>query len=276
MIKFIGAFSFLFFGIIIGIFIEANVTSTVMDIADYIIALNYFKTHVHINYKESIINLVMLILFFTYALSFLFTLLVWIFISRLINSRNIKNSKLAEDGKIKLSTFIVYIYSWLLIGIILGANINHYVVLIDFFRNVLAIDHFNFPNSWSRDSLIKACKFINARIQNLGLYVIFQMIVAVFSYVFILVFMYENSEFSASIMKLTKNFYKCDFPYMKIKTESGEVKGQLSDIRNKSLVTLSEKNVFGVVPWDKIEIMEVYTPFKNEYFVFDNDSKNKK
>jgi hypothetical protein len=44
----------------------------------------------------------------------------------------------------------------------------------------------------------------------------------------------KNSCLTTSIMKSITNFYKCDFPYIKIKTESGEVKGQLKDIQNKS------------------------------------------
>ncbi|MCO5383201.1 MAG: hypothetical protein NHB15_14925 [Methanosarcina barkeri] len=63
--------------------------------------------------------------------------------------------------------------------------------------------------------------------------------------------------FSSEVKKLIANFYKYDFPEVKIITEYGEIKGQLRDIHNKSQVTLIENGIMKTVQWDKIEIMEV-------------------
>ncbi|HEY5534890.1 MAG TPA: hypothetical protein VIL99_08165 [Ignavibacteria bacterium] len=56
---------------------------------------------------------------------------------------------------------------------------------------------------------------------------------------------------------LIADFYKYDFPEVKIITEHGEIKGQLRDIQNKSQVILIENGIMKTVPWNKIEIMEV-------------------
>ena len=271
--KFFGAFVSLFLGFLIGIFIGVGVGISVFRIVDYIINSNYFQTHAPIeNHNLFVINSVMFLIFISYLISTGVTLLLGICGSKFNKSKNLNNSKLAEHGEIKISIYLLYFYSWLLIGIALGVNINHYMVLLNFFNNVLAFYHFNFPVSWSWNSLEKASKFINSRVENLDFYFLFYSILAIINFFFICLSWYIGTEYSNSIVKLIKNSYKYDFPYIKIKTESGEVKGQLTDIQNKSLVTLSEKNVYGVVPWDKIEIMEVFNSSKNEYFVFDNGS----
>ena len=62
------------------------------------------------------------------------------------------------------------------------------------------------------------------------------------------------------------------FPYIKIKTGSGGVTGQLEDIKNKSLIALNEKNVLKIVPWDKIEILEASNINTNESIILDDSS----
>lgn len=75
----------------------------------------------------------------------------------------------------------------------------------------------------------------------------------------------RGNNFSDSVIKSTTDFYNCKFPYIKIKTRNGEIEGQLMDIvQNESLVTLKDKNILKIVPWDKIETMEVSPIIKNE------------
>jgi len=65
-----------------------------------------------------------------------------------------------------------------------------------------------------------------------------------------------DQDVSSEINQLITKYFMYDFPEVKIITENGEVKGQLRDILNKSIVTVSEKDKIKAISWDKIEIIE--------------------
>ena len=74
------------------------------------------------------------------------------------------------------------------------------------------------------------------------------------------------------IVGLITRLYEYEFPSVKIKTGNGETEGRLKDIRNKSLIALSEKGELKIIPWDKIEIMKAIQRNKNEQLIFDDTS----
>jgi len=53
------------------------------------------------------------------------------------------------------------------------------------------------------------------------------------------------------------------FPYIRLKTERGEVVGQLNDAKNKSMIILNENGVFKAIPWDQIKTIEIKNTGEN-------------
>lgn len=94
------------------------------------------------------------------------------------------------------------------------------------------------------------------------------------SFTFILILCYgEIKPFSIKAIEEITRYYKFKLPYVKIKTESEKVKGLLKDIRDKSLVTVSENNGLKIVPWDKIVILKANQKIENKTIILDYNSK---
>jgi len=87
---------------------------------------------------------------------------------------------------------------------------------------------------------------------------------------FILIVYVTAKHFKEAVIRSIADFYKYDFPYAKIKTESGEIQGQLRDILDKYLVTLSDNDILKIVQWDKIETMEISPKNKKEPYIFND------
>ena len=58
-------------------------------------------------------------------------------------------------------------------------------------------------------------------------------------------------------IKKIMDFYRDNFPYVTIKTPSGEVNGKLWDVLNKDVIVLKESKTLKAVPWNKIDVIEV-------------------
>lgn len=56
---------------------------------------------------------------------------------------------------------------------------------------------------------------------------------------------------------LLNNFYTNKFPDVLIKSEFGDVKGQLYNFQNKEMIMLNENGVLKAVPWNQIRIIEI-------------------
>ena len=112
-----------------------------------------------------------------------------------------------------------------------------------------------FTLNWSMFSYIY--ENLKIDVPYLEYYVFVFLLGALFTVFYMVPICQSISGFSSEVKKLITNFYKCDFPDVKIKTENGEIKGQLKDILNKSMVTLSEDNTLKMIQWDKIETIEI-------------------
>ncbi|WP_410508757.1 hypothetical protein RSJ42_00270 [Methanosarcina hadiensis] len=181
--------------------------------------------------------------------------------------------QLTSDGKIKEGIRYVYASHWLLIGYLLGVYMLIFN-LIPYYLQMYSIERLNDFSDHEYNYTYFLYIYDSVKI-NLPY---FQYIEFIFAFgllysVGCLIAAYSiNRILSSVITETITSFYQNGFPYIIIKTGNGEIKGQLKEIRNKSLIALSEKNVLTLVPWNKIEIMEAMQPVIYEYAVHDTGS----
>jgi hypothetical protein len=185
----------------------------------------------------------------------LFIRAIFSFCKNRIISRNLSIPRLVAEpqketfgGRIEYSFYRIYALYWSFIGVVLillGVNVFQ---LFDFVAAVFS------KNSISYD---------HSDLYLLILIVGWYLLRDIYKII---------SNMSNDAIEAIINFYKFDFPYVKIKTELGEVSGQLNDIQNKFLVTLSEKKVLKIIPWNKVVILEANHINANEHIILDNSS----
>ena len=72
-----------------------------------------------------------------------------------------------------------------------------------------------------------------------------------------------------SFNQLITDFYIADFPQIRIKTDGGEVIGQLNDAQNELMIILNENGIFKSMPWDQIKTMEIKNTEKDKQIWYD-------
>lgn len=177
---------------------------------------------------------------------------------------------LTSDGKIKGWIKYVYASHWLLIGYLLGIYMLIYS-LIPYYLQTYSIEYL-YDFSDHEYNYTYFFDIYNSMKINLPYFQYIEYIFAlglIYSVGCFLIAYSINRLLSYETIETITYFYQNSFPYIKIKTGNGEIEGQIKEIRNKSLITLSEKNVLTLVPWDKIEIMEAMQPVIYEYAVHD-------
>ncbi len=153
--------------------------------------------------------------------------------------------QLIKDSRFKTSFYRDYLFYWFFVGALLALN------LVIFFH--LGVQ--------SKQELSSKQELF------------FTSVLIVYLDIALLIPMYITiSKLQKDAIESITNYYQCRFPYIKIKTGSGGVTGQLEDIKNKSLIALNEKNVLKIVPWDKIEILEASNINTNESIILDDSS----
>jgi len=253
--KFLGAVGFykifpvyflsywLFFGgVVIGFIIEIIFVQAIIYIFSHIINIHYIENVLNLSSGVVLLNGVALCYSCSFFISILFVILIFYLWYKFLKLKKLFIPKINKDGMVEISSWFVSPSFWVFIGIVFGLNII--IFLYDQHTNVL------YP----------------------GFDVIVYMLGFLVSFILIVRLYYFAKFFNDDVIRSILNVYKYGFPYIKIKTESGEVEGQLRDIINKSLVTLSDKNELKIVPWDKIQTMEASNPNKNGQLIFDSDS----
>jgi len=87
-----------------------------------------------------------------------------------------------------------------------------------------------------------------------------------------LIFFYKTFLlFYKKVIKPILNYHESNFPYIKIKTMSCDIEGQLNEIQDKSTIALIKEGKLNFVSWDKIIAIEIRS--SNEHIVFDNKDK---
>lgn len=133
------------------------------------------------------------------------------------------------------------------LGVIIGINITIYYVVIKILQDV-------FSFNWT--GFVDAYTYLATNTSYFTYYLLAYLLGIIFYFLYTFVLYQLLTGFSEELIKLITSYYKHDFPEVKITTENGDAKGKLTDIRDKPLVTLSEKTMITMIPWDKIEMME--------------------
>jgi len=259
-------FSYLYFigGVAGGFLIELIFGKVITNIFDYVLDINYIGKFLTLSSNMVLLNVIALICscFNIAIFIMIFIFILWI---KYLKSKKLLIPKIDKYGIVETSSRFVYLSFWVFIGIVFGLNLAIFFYLTGILYNLSIIDN-NLSFNRARFD------FIYTNLLYPGFHVIAYILGFLGSLTLIVISYYCAKLFNEEVTMSLINFYKYDFPYIKIKTEVGEVKGQLRDIRNKSLVTLINKRELKIVAWDKIQIMEASNPNKNEQFIFDNDS----
>lgn len=260
-------FLFSYFGILLGIYITENLY---VEVVNYLIDywFSNFSYIESISFIENIgpidielitfssLNVLIFIIFFGFPLYIYF----------IISQVRFK-PQLTSHGKIKMWLKYVYSFHWLFFGFLIGVNLSIYH-LAPYIFDIYSI-HFIEPE-YSNVSIVDLYTSMKTNLSYLQ-YIEAAFSLGMISTISCFILIYALSvKFSNRVIEKITDFYQPSFPYIKLKTGNGNIEGSLKDIQNKSLITLSENNVLTIVPWDKIEIMEVRHPAINEYLGADD------
>lgn len=172
--------------------------------------------------------------------------------------------QLTSHGKIKWWLKYVYSFHWSFFGFIIGVNlaIYHLAPYIFDMYSLLYIEQ-----EYSNISIIDLYTSMKTNLpyfQYIEALFVGGMLATILCFFFICTM---SILISSRVTEKMADFYQQSFPYIKLKTGNGNIEGSLKDIQNKSLITLRDNNVLTIVPWDKIEIMEISYLATNEYVV---------
>ncbi|MGI5944575.1 MAG: hypothetical protein ACOX7X_07480, partial [Methanosarcina flavescens] len=250
-------------GILAGFLIELILVQVIAKIFDYILDINYIGNLLDLSSDVVILNVVA---FFHSCsnMGILIVLLIFISWCRYLGSKKLFIPKIGEDGEVKSS--FVYVSFWVFIGVVLGLYIAMFLYFTATLYNLSIIDN---NLSFNRERF----DLVYKHLMYLGVHVIAYIMGFSISLALIVVSYFFAKWFNESVIRSITNFYKHDLPYVKIKTETGEIKGQFRGILDKYLVTLSENNILKIVQWDKIETMEISPKNKKENYIFNEGFK---
>lgn len=166
-------------------------------------------------------------------------LLCFFLLNRRIKSKNLTIPKLTTKLELeKKSKYVLYSY-WGSAGIILGIHIMLVMILAYVFDIWYSEGmQMSLPDNWFLSLYIYLLSIIES-------------------------YLYINSAGSASqeidnrAKQKIQDFYLPNFPYITIKTDLSEIEGQIIDITNSTLITLSQNGNLKLVPWDQIKMMEI-------------------
>lgn len=204
--------------------------------------------------KDFNVNFFLIISSFNYlSVAVAIFIFVWIIF---LEEKDYSLPKIKEDMSLTKRSLFVYYSYWFLTGLLIGINI-----FILFFTLIVI---FNFNPKDQNLSISWTC------LSNIFTNLITQMtaekglgITASYVYGFyasisaILLTLRCIIDFTFNFNKLIDYFYITKFPHILIKTDSGDILGQLYDFRNESIIMLKENEVFKAIPWDQIKTIEI-------------------
>jgi hypothetical protein len=257
---------YLFVGFIFGVYLMKEIVTIITYVFNLVHIFDYLNYIPYLHSFDSL-NIVMIIVSLL-NITLLFIAFFYFKWDNLVKVRHLSTPKITKYNILAPLPILVFMIYWIFIGIIFGVNFFIYLILC----NAYIIS----SRSAEKISLNLALfgdvyKYFGENVQNLNIHGFMYLGGMLLSFYLIANSYTKITLFNKDTLRAISNFYYYDFPYVKIKTDSGESKGQLRDILNKSLVTLNEKNILTIIPWDKIETMEASQPNRNEYIVFDND-----
>lgn len=178
------------------------------------------------------------------------------FIIYIFDLREYLYPKCKEDLSLAFLSKIVYYFYHSFIGVLVGINL----LILLFFMN--AITNFHSGNQSFSFSLIYFIDILANIITHVPTLYIFLVIISHIAGIFLsLYYIYFLLTLSRGFSVLYKakitSFYINDLPYIYIKTECGDVSGQLKNAEGKSLIILNDSDVIKAIPWNQIKVMEI-------------------
>jgi hypothetical protein len=249
-------------GFIAGLTFELVLIKLLGKILNYVLKIDYIEKTLSFIYNITNLNAALFICSY-FNISILIIFLLWVCWCCLLKSKKLAAPKITEHHSIKtspdfpslkMSSKLVYLSYWAFLGIIIGINLVLYANTLGYLiKYSIITDDFSF--NWI--TFVGIYESLKTSVPYLKYYMIVFFCGVYISFLYILVVYQSITLFSNRVKKMIANFYKHDFPEVKIITEYGEIKGKLRDIQNKSQVTLIENGIMKTVQWNKIEIMEV-------------------
>jgi len=249
-------------GVLAGFLIELILVQVIANIFDYTLDINYIGNLLDLSSDIVILNVVVLI-YSCSNIGILIVLLIFISWCKYLRSKKLFIPKIGKYGEVKSS--FVYLSFWVFIGVVFGLYIAMFFYITATLNNLSVIDN-NLSFNRARFDLVYT-HLLSPRIHVIAYILGFSISIAlmVASYFF-------AKWFNESVIRSITDFYKYDFPYVNIKTETGEIKGQFRGILDKYIVTLNENNTLKIVQWDKIETMEISPKNKRDPYIFNEIS----
>jgi hypothetical protein len=171
-----------------------------------------------------------------YALITCIFIICWI---KLLKFKGYIDPKIKENLSITtLSTCVYYSY-WLLEGALF--SIDYIIIVLTFPAiNELYSLHQNFsliPIDW-------------------GIFLLFLLLATIIISIPTLFSLFKHiKDFNNKVKNCINNYYRPYFPYLRLKTEYGDIEGQIEDLSNNSFLVLGEENERKAVPWNYIKTM---------------------
>lgn len=174
----------------------------------------------------------------------------------IIDSRGYLFLKHKEDLSLVFWSKFIYHFYYFLIGLLVGINLPVFLFSIGTVANFYPTNQsFSFSLEYFIDTLG------NLIVQVPSMYLVLVILCYVLG---ITLTIYEIYLFSMIIIGLSvvykhriTTFYVDQLPHVQIKTECGDVSGQLKNVQNKSLIILNENDVIKAIPWNQIKVMEI-------------------
>lgn len=249
-------------GVTLGVAFELFILKLTGKILDYTWEIDYIKKTLPFSYDIVGLNAVLFICSYL-NISIIIILVIWEGWCRFLESKKLTSPKITEHysiktspdfPSIKVSSDSVYFSFWIFLGSIVGIDIFIYYLTF-YFLIMFSIIPNDFSFNWI--IFVGICEKLKTSVPYLNYYIFVFFMGAAISFLHMTMVYQSITWFSSSVKQLIADFYKYEFPEVKIITEHGEIKGQLRDVQNKSQVTLIENGIMKTVSWDKIEIMEV-------------------
>lgn len=216
------------------------------------------------------------VIFNTFIIIILGICLVWFFpiISRKMLCNDITNSCRFKNSHLKMFAIL-----WLSLGIMYGAILTAWFLCyeLESASNIIASSVIVSSNN----NFFLACQHLLIPIESgkskitFPIWIAANIPVTAFVFYCIGILSFRIKRFPQEHINPITKICQCNFPQVKIKTNSEEITGKLRDFQNKDLVILCEKNIVNIIPWEKIEKIEVCVD-KKEPAIFYKDLINNK
>lgn len=248
------------YGILAGFILQSILIQCFLYISHYSFFNNMLPFSLYYNYLNAD-NIVTKNIYYLYIVSSfnIFSIIAIILSSAVIQIFDLRGyifPKYKEDLSLLFwSKINYYLYSFL-IGLLVGINLLILLFSVDAVLNFHSSNQsFSFSFIYFIDIL--ANLIMQVPTVYLILIIICYPVGICLSMYQIYLFFTMAIGFSVVYKHKITSFYINGLPHIHIKTECGDISGQLIDIQNKNLVTLNESGTLKAVSWNQVKIMEI-------------------